>query len=80
MQGLVFFLHPKNTGWNIVMDDWNKDERSLSKWQWLQQHKFVIPIYFILPKTTSNVGLTFSVSDTIIHGTLDWDVWEVQPR
>ena len=44
---------------NIVMDDWNLDENSLDKWQ-----KIYNP-----PKSlqgiTNNIGLTFSVGDTI---------------
>ena len=31
--------------WNTIMDDWNVDEESLSKWQQLQHCKFVMPKY-----------------------------------
>ena len=36
-----------NMWWNIVMDDWNLDEESLSKWQYLQHCKFTIPNFFL---------------------------------
>ena len=32
--------------WNIVMDDWNLDENLLSKWQYLQHCKSIMPIIF----------------------------------
>ena len=33
--------------WNIVMDDYNMDENSLSKWQWLQHWKSIMPSLFL---------------------------------
>ena len=36
-----------NLCWNVVMDDWNLDEKSLGKWQYLQHCKSIIPKYFI---------------------------------
>ena len=32
-----------NLWWNAIMDDWNLDEKSLGKWQYLQHHKSTIP-------------------------------------
>ena len=31
--------------WNIVMDDWNANEKSLSKWPYLQHCKSIMPKY-----------------------------------
>ena len=43
-----------NLWWHIVMDDWNLDEKTLSKWQGM----------------TNNVGWTFSVGDTRLWCTI----------
>ena len=45
------------------MVDWNLDEKSLGKWQYLQHYKSIIPQKF-LQGMTNIVGLTSSVSDT----------------
>ena len=56
-----------NLWWNVAMDDWSLDEKSLGKkWQLLQHGNSIIP-----PKRYKewqiNVGLTFSVGDTKEH-------------
>jgi hypothetical protein len=52
-----------NLWWNVVMDDWNLDEKSLVKWQWSQHYKSIIRSEN-LQEMTNNVGLAFSVGDT----------------
>jgi hypothetical protein len=52
-----------NLWWNIVMDDWNLNEKPLVKWQQLQHCKSTIPQMF-LQGMTNNIGSTFSVGDT----------------
>ena len=32
-----------NLWWNMVMDDWNLDEKSFGKWQFLQHETHIIP-------------------------------------
>ena len=32
-----------NLWWNIIMDDWDLDEKLLGKWQKLQHYKSLIP-------------------------------------
>ena len=58
----------RNWLWNIVMDDWKLDEKSLDKWQQLQHCKFIIhPRKFNKIKwrgMTNNVGFTLSVGET----------------
>ena len=49
---------------NIIMDDWILDEKLLGKWQYLQLCKPIIP-QKSLQGRTNNVGLAFSVGDTI---------------
>ena len=46
------------------MEDWNLDEKSLGKWQQLQQYNSIIP-HKIYNKWTKNVGFTFCVGDAI---------------
>ena len=46
--------------WNIVLHDWNLDEKSHSKWQYSQHCRFIMPT-FLLQGMTNNVRLTFSV-------------------
>ena len=58
-----------NLWWNIVMDDWNLDEKSLDKWQYSQQHNSIIP-QKVLQRMTNNAGLTFSVGDTTLRFTI----------
>ena len=55
------------------MDDWNLDEKSLRKWQYLQHNKSIIPPPQIkkLQGLTNNVGLTISVGDTTPWFTID---------
>ena len=63
-----------NLWWNVVMDGWNFDEKSLGKGQQLQHCKSIIP-----PKDwqgmTHDVGLTFGVGDTIpqFKGSIEQD-------
>ena len=52
-----------NLWWNMVMDDWNLDEKLLGKWQYLQHCKSIIP-QKNLQGMRNNVGLTFTVGDT----------------
>ena len=35
-----------NLWWNIVIDDWTLDEKTLCKWQSLQHCKYIIPEKF----------------------------------
>ena len=56
--GIICIL--TNLWWNIVMDDWNLDEKSLSTWQYLQHCNAQI----VLQEMTNTVRLTFSVGDT----------------
>ena len=56
--------HVNNLWWNIVMDDWDPDEKSLGKWQRLQHCKSIIP-QKINKEWQNNVGLTFSVGGSI---------------
>ena len=58
-----------NLSWDIVMDDWDLDEKTLGKWQYLQHYKPIIP-HKKLQVMTNNVGLTFSVGDTILRFTI----------
>ena len=51
--------------WTIVIDDLNLDEKPLGKWQYLQHWKSIIP-QKTLQRMTNNVGLMFSVGDTIL--------------
>ena len=37
------YLLFNNLWWNNVMNDWNLDEKSLSKWQFLHHCKSLIP-------------------------------------
>jgi hypothetical protein len=53
-----------NLWWNIVMDDWNLDEKSLGKWQQLWQCRPITPQEIKSQTMTNNVGLAFSVGDT----------------
>ena len=52
-----------NLQWNIVMDDWELDEKSLGKLQQLQHCNFLVP-QEIYKGLTNNVGSKFSVGDT----------------
>ena len=63
-----------NMWWNIVVDDWNLDVRSLSKWQKLQHYKSIIPNLFY-KKRQYNVRLTLSVHDTTpgVHNSIEQD-------
>ena len=50
--------------WNIFMDDRNLDKISLSKWQLLQHHKYMMPTYFYKEIWQTILGFTFSTGDT----------------
>ena len=66
-----------NLWWNIVMDDWNLDKKSLGKWQWLQHCESVVPkkihnewqimlnFYLILVTTHNGLQLVVVTLDII---------------
>ena len=47
------------------MIDWKLDEKSAGKWRWLQQHNSIILPQNDYKDWLINVGLKFSVGDTI---------------
>ena len=49
--------------WYVVVDDWNLDDKSLSKQRNLQHFKSTMP-KILLQGMTNTIGLTFSVGDT----------------
>ena len=59
-----------NLWWNIVMDDWKLDEKSTGKWRWLQQRNSIILLQNDYKDWLINVGLRFSVGDTIPQFTI----------
>ena len=54
-----------NLWWNIIMDNWKLDEKSLDKWQYLQNYKSIpSPPQQNFKEWRINVGLAFSVGNT----------------